>query len=99
MIEKALATLAQHEADQSVLGSDVPAPSLPLAQSLVLAIYTHERRRRGRAASGDARPEQLIKAARDAQIPEHEIQSALELAGRHATETTTSDRPDERYRN
>ena len=62
---------------------------MPLAQSLVLAVYLHERRRRRRAASGDARPEQLIKTARDAQIPEHEIQSALELAGRHATETTT----------
>jgi hypothetical protein len=46
---------------------------MPLAQSLVLAIYMHERRWRGRPASGDARPEQLIKTARDVQIPEHEI--------------------------
>lgn len=97
-IEKALATLAQHEADQTVLRRAGPAPSMPLAQSLVLAVYLHERRRRRRAASGDARPEQLIKTARDAQIPEHEIQSALELAGRHATEATRNDRPDERYR-
>jgi hypothetical protein len=90
MIEKALATLAQHEADQAVLGGVVSAPSLPLAQSLVLAIYMHERRWRRRASSGDARPEQLIKAARDAQIPEREIQTAIELAGRHATETDES---------
>jgi hypothetical protein len=88
MIEKALATLAQYEADQTVLGGSVPAPSMPLAQSLVLAIYMHERRWRRRAGSEDTRPEQLITVARDAQIPEREIQSAVELADVHATETT-----------
>jgi hypothetical protein len=98
MIDKALATLAQHEADQAVLGAAVPAPSMPLAQSLVLAIYMHERRGRRRGASGDARPEQLIKAARDARIAEHEIQAAVELAALHATETTENGSPDERYR-
>ena len=98
MIEKALATLEQHEADRAVLGAAVPAPSMPLAQSLVLAIYMHERRSCRRGASRESRPEQLIKAARDARIPEHEIQSAVELATVHATETNNDDRPDDRYR-
>jgi hypothetical protein len=70
LIEKALATLAQHEADQTVAGGVVPAPSMPLAQSLMLAIYMHEWRWRRCAGSGDARPKQLIRVARDAQIPE-----------------------------
>jgi hypothetical protein len=98
MIDKALATLEQHEADQAVLGGSVPALSMPLAESLVLAIYMHGRRWRRRAASKDAPPEQLIKAARDARIPEHEIQSAVELAAVHASETTKNNRPDDRYR-
>jgi hypothetical protein len=88
MIETALATVAQHEADQTALGSAAPAPSMPLALSLILAVYMHERRGRRRGAQGDARPEQLIRAARDAQIPEDEIQCALALADRHALDGT-----------
>jgi hypothetical protein len=90
MIENALATVAQHEADQTALGSAAPAPSMPLALSLVLAVYMHERRGRRRGAPGDARPEQLIRAARDAHIPEHEIQCALALADRHALDGSRS---------
>jgi len=84
MIEQALATIAKHEADQNEFGAAAPAPSMPLAQSLILAVYMHERRSRRHDASGDARPEQLIKTARDARIPEREIRAALDLAARHA---------------
>jgi hypothetical protein len=98
MIEKALATLAQHEAEQTVLGGAVPAPSTPLAHSLVLAIYMHERRWHRHTAAADGRPEQLINAARDSRIPENEIQSASKLAALHATENHTSGRPDDQHR-
>jgi hypothetical protein len=51
-----------------------------------------------RAASRDARAQQLVKAARDARMPGHEIHSAVELAAVHASEATKDNRPDDRYR-
>jgi hypothetical protein len=80
LIQQALSTLERHEADVAVCGTSTPTPTLPLAQALLLAVYMHERRRHSRLSPGDARPHQLIKAARDAHIPEGEIQAALDLA-------------------
>ena len=93
MIERALRTLKQHEADVAVLGTSAHAPALPLAQTLLLAVYMHELRRRRRVSPGDARPEQLIKAARDANIPENEIQAALEFAERQASDIAQDTNP------
>jgi hypothetical protein len=80
LIRRALRTLEQHETDVAINGTSVAPPTLPLAQTLLLAVYMHEKRRRHGLSPGDARPGQLVKAARDANIPEDEIQAALDLA-------------------
>jgi hypothetical protein len=84
LIDRALRTIEDHEADRAALGSGAPAPALPLPQTLLLAIYNYELRRRRGLAPDDRRPDQLIRSARDASIPETEIQAALDAAARRS---------------
>jgi hypothetical protein len=64
LIDRALRSIEEHEADRAALGSGAPAPALPLPD--------------------DRRPDQLIRSARDASIPETEIQAALDAAARRS---------------
>jgi hypothetical protein len=84
LIDRALRTIEDHEADRAALGGGVHAPELPLPQTLLLAIYGDELRRRRGLAPDDQRPDQLIRSARDANIPETEIQAALDAAAKRS---------------